>query len=60
MKTLTKIYCLFAAIALLGLASCEKPGLTSDTLSAIADLNAIAVTADTTSDDAILISIINI
>jgi len=55
MKKLTKFSFLFAAIAMLGLASCQKTALSTDTLSAIADLNAVAVTTDTTSDDAIYI-----
>lgn len=55
MKTLTKLGSLFAAVAILGLASCEKSENTSasiDSISAIAELNAIAATSDTTSDDA--------
>jgi hypothetical protein len=55
MKKLTKLLCLIGTIAVLGLASCEKAALTSDTMSAIADLNALAVGADSTSDDAIYI-----
>jgi hypothetical protein len=55
MKKLTKILCLFGAVALLGLASCEKAALNSDTASLIANLNAVAVTADTTSGDAVYI-----
>ncbi len=55
MKTLTKLGCLFASAAIIGLSSCEKSELNSDSLqniSAIAEMNAIAATSDTTSEDA--------
>lgn len=55
MKTWTKLGCLFASVAILGLTSCEKSDLNSDSLesiSAIAEMNAIAATSDTTSEEA--------
>lgn len=54
MKKLTGFLWL-GVFALLSLASCEKPGLSPDTLADIADMNAIAVTADTASGNAIYI-----
>lgn len=52
---MTKLGCLFASVAVLGLASCEKSDLASnsaDGISAITELNAIAATSDTTSETA--------
>jgi hypothetical protein len=52
MKRLTKLSYLFASVAILGLASCEKSEIASNstgTISAIAEMNAIAATADTSS-----------
>lgn len=55
MKKLTKIYATFAAVAVLAFTSCEKERISSDNSNAISQLNALAVTADSTSDDAIFI-----
>jgi hypothetical protein len=54
-KTVTKIGSLLAVVAMMALVSCSKDSLTANKLSLAESLNALAVAADTTSDNAVYI-----